>query len=284
METNDNPFADLQENNKEELPPPIYSYGSDPAFIKVNDLIDREGVDTVAINVLTLMRNVYDKNKTLDENLELLIDNIQNLKSNYSNYYYKQEIINPVLYFYLFNYENIIPDNYLRSNTTETKKILDRFKNRFIEYYTASYKQYFYTEPYENILVVFEIDDTPFNKPYHKLRLSISTFSNRHIVALHTHIPIDAHIFPFFKSYIVRSYQGDSYDINSYGLKIFGVDIPFIPNTHIVFGDKELIKGVVQRKQKKDLILQIQSEDWKLWSKNKISDKLNDMGLIPYKL
>ena len=284
MVNNDNPFADLQENNTESLPPPTYSYGSDPAILKILELSDVESIDTIAINLLTLMRNVYDKNKTIDENLDLLIDNILNLKTNISNHYYKQEIVNPVLYFYLFNYDEIVPKEYMRSSETESKRSLDKFKNRFIEYYKSTFKTNFHLESFTNILVVYEVETSPLFKSFQQIRSSISSFANRHIVALHTHLPIDAHVLQYFKSFIVRSYQGDFYDYKTYGHKVFNVNVPFIDSTHIVFGDKELIKGTVQRKQKKELIAKIESEEWHLWTKSKISDKLKDMGVVPYKL
>lgn len=281
METT-NPFADLQTDNTEELPPPTYSHGTDPAIKTIMELVEIESIDTIVINILTLMRNVYNKNMTIDENLSVLLDNIQDLITNFSDFFYKQDVVNPTIYFYLFDYSRMgIPSEYLRSFDTESKINLMKFRERFITYYNHSYQSKININRYNNTLdVVFEVDLSSDKPSFNMMRSTISSVKNRHIVALLTHIPIDAHVLRHYKSFIVRSYQGDYFTYKSYGSVIFGCDVPFLPSLHVVFGDKELIKGMVQRNKKKELMKLIEDNDWCLWSNDKIHEAINTMYVL----
>jgi len=283
-----NVYSKTTNIDTEEEIPPTYSYGSDPAISEIIKLIQTRGTDCITINIATLIRNGYDKNKTLDENLGSVVDTIHNLITNISGVFNTVDTVAPYLYFYLFNYDGMIPvPEYQRAFTSDAKKALLSVNDRFVDYYIASYKTETHIQQFNQLTVVFEVNynnDPGREISYRRIQKSIAAMRNRHVVALHTHMPIDAHILRLYESVIVRSYRGDSYDYKTYGKVIFDIDIPFLPSVHVLLGDKELLIGLIKRNKKKEFLQLVTDESWYLWSNNKIHETINNMYVLPYTL
>jgi len=269
----------------DELVDPIYSFGTDPAMTSIIQLIHKKHVDVVAINIWTLARNVMDKEKDIDENLEMLIENITAIVSNLSFTFSNVNVIkNPFVYFYMYSYDQGVPDTYLRKSESEQKKLLFNLCNQYYKYQIGSTKKELSTTKYDNLNVVTDVTKNNREPSYRSMIKVISSCTNRHIVALLTHMPMDAHIFQNFDTYMVRSHTGEVCDRRRYGNIVFGLDIPFNKSVHVLLGDKETVKGFLQRKTKTEMIDRSKSAMWHQWTLSKIETEIGYVYSLPYKL
>lgn len=285
-ETNDKDlFYNIMEEEDLEIVDPTYSFGTDPAIISIIKLINQNSVDCVCINIWTLIRNVFNKDTKIDENLNKLINNIDMLLSNLSFVYgSNSNIKNPFIYFYMYRYDSLIPTLYLRETNSQIKKLLKEVSSQYYKYSMTTQKTELKTFKYDNLNVIIDLTQKINSVSYVLMNGVISSIPNKHKVALLTHIPLDAHIFKNFDTVVVRSHSGEVCDQKRYGEIVFGINVPFIKELHVLLGDKEIIKGVFHHKTKKELIDRATNAKWHMWSSVKIRSEISNLYKLPYNL
>lgn len=284
MEKKEDNFEISQGEQTDDLEEPKYSFGTDPAMVSILEAIHKYKFDVIAINIWTLARNLIDKDKSIDDNLAKLIENIEGITDSLSFTFGNVNIIkNPCVYFYLYNYSIKVPDMFLRTSNNEQKKLIKEVCSQYYKYNTSSDKKELKTFKHDNLNVIIDISQRN-NFSYKTMTTVISSIPNRHKVCLLTHLPLDCHIFYSFETVVVRSHTGEVCDRIRYGETVFGIKVPFIKELHVLLGDKETLKGVFHHKTKKELLERAEAAKWSLWSSFKIEKEISYLYKLPYRL
>lgn len=113
----------------------------------------------------------------------------------------------------------------------------------------------------------------------------------RYDVNLHliSHMPLDYHVANYSgrRGYLYRSHTGAVCELGpSLGKVVFGEEsVPFYPLTHVLLGDKYLIKGCLSTKDKHKFIELAKENHWEVRTSDYIASKINYYGFnLPYKL
>lgn len=109
---------------------------------------------------------------------------------------------------------------------------------------------------------------------------------NLHLIS---HMPLDYHVANYSgrRGYLYRSHTGAICQLGpSLGKVVFGEeDVPFYPLTHVLLGDKYLIKGCLSTKDKHRFIQDARDNHWGVRTSDYIASKINNYGFnLPYKL
>jgi len=108
---------------------------------------------------------------------------------------------------------------------------------------------------------------------------------NRQQVLMVSHQPIDWHICDVVKNMVIlESHTGNYKRPEQFADKAFGLEVPFLPATHAVLGDKVLIKPAITPKQKKELLELAESQQWDLRTSEFVSDSVRKKGWLEVKI
>ncbi len=105
-----------------------------------------------------------------------------------------------------------------------------------------------------------------------------------------SHFPMDYHVASVTgrAGVLYRSHTGLAAHMtpSELGKIVFKMDdIPFYRNTHVLFGDKVLVKGSIDKKQKAAILDDAKKTHWAVRTNEYISTRLNDYGVkLPYSL
>lgn len=104
-----------------------------------------------------------------------------------------------------------------------------------------------------------------------------------------SHMPLDYHVTNYSsrRGYLYRSHTGEICELGpSLGKTVFGESsVPFYPLTHVLLGDKYLVKGCLTPKDKKRFIELARDNHWEVRTSDYIAAKVNQYGFpLTYKL
>lgn len=105
-------------------------------------------------------------------------------------------------------------------------------------------------------------------------------------IHLISHEPLDYHVANYIgrKGYLYRSHTGAVVPLtpSELGKVVFKIeDLPFYTTTHVLMGDKSLIKGCLAKKDRDRLIKLAAENHWGLRTHEYISVKVKEYGLTP---
>ena len=238
--------------------------------------------DVVLMNAWTFARNCFDKKlsrvdviRNMQKDMALFIQYVQ-------VYFTDQKALveKPYICIYLPTYN--IRDVYLRPETEEKRLIREYSEQYFKTVCTTTPKVsdlgscYIYTArvgtnllPHRDLQALMTKWDKGVTRPTQRRYLLIS------------HIPLDFHLQLALqnKLYILESYTGKIKSIKDLGQKVFKEDyVSFNQYTHLLFGDRVMIKPLIARGLKKK-VLEIAKK--KRWDTRPQSLILSDIKHIP---
>lgn len=264
----------------------VYSLGTSVALSTILGVLSVPDVqyNILLINIETLIRNAFDVNNNIKKQAMLVKSEYDNLIAEIANVvntnsYIEQFTIIP----YLSIYKKTLPkiswkqDTAKRSlmGTIVNKTIVDFQKIQMQQTNKVTIDPLIYIGP----MLITKVLRTKLHK----------VATDKRILML-SHIPLDFHIFKFYKkSHIVESFTGNliNVDPKTLGHKVFGLDtVPFVEGTHPFFGDKYLVRNVMNRKDKKQVLELAEKRMWHLKSTYTIqSDIEKSIGVrIPFKV
>lgn len=218
------------------------------------------------INMYTILRNVYDKNKSPAKLLEA-IDRDIGLISTYIEAYkdYMPNTGKYVVLFYVPNYD-AIPDTIRRSVTEQIKAMNAFYKTQVQRKYEKSI-----TNISGNGAYLIAPVGTRSRYPHTELAYFINTECTKYIdrikyPVIFSHCPIDLHLGKALTTLdLIESYTADVKPRIEFGFKLTKeVRMPFLPITHRLFGDSVHIQPLVQRNLKTKMLELAQDNNWYL--------------------
>lgn len=226
----------------------------------------RQTFDVFLFNALTFARNCYDKHRSRTDTYRAIQKDLQLFVRYVQVYFSDQKELTEKPYICIYLPEYSLKDIYLRPPNEERSKVLSLARDLFkrictnpplqqqlgnCTLYTA--KVGMTTLPHRDLAVLLSKWDRGVMRPTQRRYLLIS------------HIPLDFHLQNTLqnKLYILESYTGKIKSCKDLGEKVFKEQgIPFNQYTHLLFGDKVLIKPLVMRATKKRMLELARSKHW----------------------
>jgi len=267
-----------------------YSFGTTIVIDKMLEYIKKNKYPKgylIYINVETLIRNRWDKNKKLQQLVDVVNEDMQGIMTELSeNLYLMNKQVAQFIVFYTETYSRMIPQQYLKSrDSIEKAKIQDAlamFKKQFPT------RSYFQNDcPMINVVLQHIEANTP---SYKKLAEGHKSSGGQHRVLLMSHYPLDYFMFggreltgAIFKSFTGAVIENDRDKLSESVFK--NRNIPFYPLSLILLGDKDLIKGTLKPKEKKAFIEMCELGGLNLRTRDYVMDKLSKNNFtLPYTL
>jgi len=305
-----------ESTSSEEIDPPRLSYGTDPAMKSIIEKIQNKEVDTVCINIATLVRNLLEKDTDIDTATSVLMENMELLVSDLSIAFSGSNVNNPHVYFYLMPHHKMIPsmrtppgvskadpiiDNFSRPlKSSKTRQMIFDVCRHYVRYRNSARMPTTTNVKVDNLFVttqivsegVFIVNDSSLNikktadeASYNIMYKMLCSFKNARKPIILTHQAMDAHLLEKFPGFLVNSFTGNilTYqNCNTYFFK--NEHIPFTRITHVCFGDRELVTGCLRSKEKKMLLELSETEKWRLKPSMKVDMYLKETYKLPYSL
>lgn len=238
--------------------------------------------DTVLINVMTLIRNNLDKDKTDAKIIENVKIDISMLITYFSEYFSMDTPDSPYIIFYLPTYSKIplLHKRKLNATTSRIEDILKKLEkevNGDIE------------ELDQKTFKIYTVKVGRLHFPHVQLKNHIDKFNfgkqrimNRRYVLI-SHCPLDYHITRYIKNtQIFESYTGKIKNIEQIGKRLFDSSaIPFNKYTHILFGDKVNLYPIVKRKDKQRMLESAIRMQWIRKTESMILNDIKSLNIIP---
>ena len=226
--------------------------------------------DTTIVNVLTLIRNNFTKDDSVDAISNRVVKDMDMLAFSISAYHQNHnKLFTPYILYYLPDY-SAIPKPHRREES-ETRYKINQICNRIKEKIQhtedlfllsanpiASYFAFVgngYAYPHQHV-----VDRVKYiNNKLDTQR--VSSLQRKYVLL--SHCPLDFHMWSKIPFKLFETYTGKMKDYKELGPKVFKVPhVPFNKYTHILFGDSIHIKPVIQRKIKKSLIDLAHKDRW----------------------
>lgn len=249
--------------------------------------VTRDTSVLLAVNVLTLLRNaIGTKDARIDEvvaTTRKTVVGIANEITDMCKDRWKDRRHH--LFFYLAKNEECIPEKYRRSSGSKSASILQAATIKFLKDVKPTDQ--------EDGNVTFHFHTAPQMKipSYKGIREAIDRLATRDIKLLMvSHAPIDYHtcFMTGRDGVLYRSHTGSEVPMtpSNLGKVVFKEDnVPFYPCTHVLFGDKDLIKGCMDRATKARILSLARQGRWSLNTNTYIEAKIKENGItLPYKL
>lgn len=299
---------------KDERDPPRLSYGTDPAIRGVIEKIKNKEVDTVCINISTLIRNLLEKDMDIDTATTTLMENMSLIIDDLSVAFSGSDINNPHVYFYLMPHHRMIPS--MRSpagaskddpicdyfakplSSSKTRKMVFDVSRHYVRYRSSQRIPTTVNQKVNNLFVITQIinegifitNDSSLNirkvadePSYSILYKTICSFKNIRKPMIITHQPLDVHLLEKYPGFVINSFTGKVLTYKDCGSYFFGHEhIPFTRITHVCFGDKELVIGCLKSREKKAMKELAEKENWRLLSSMAVDNKLKEKYKLPY--
>jgi hypothetical protein len=265
-----------------------YSYGTSGI---INGLLSTDNRkfnwNILFINIMTLIRNCYEKNIKINDlvkKLKIDIENINFHSELYTSGKYKIHII-----YYWPQYKKCVPTELLRKENKQNKEIsilYDRIYSVFYKYYGGSSTDYHSLFDSLYLKSKNKIIDSIITDP--NIISAISLFKRYKTInnikpALISHIGLDYHLKEFFyNTIILLSFSSrllqSNLDISE---KVFKIKtIRFNKYSHYLFGDSTLIKPNISISSKRRLKEISKDENWASLTNVVLSKKLINNGFL----
>lgn len=280
-----------------------YSLGTTPIINSLIDLLthpaNKEFVDTVVINLGTLLRNcasnedVQSTKKTdkqagrsTGKPTQILVKEAKAEMERFSSdvcsiFNNARNVTNPTVIMYYANYFPFIPEDLYREYTDGEKalKEADSWLKKEVGNARESVRV-------DNVVKTL-LPITRNYPGYVGLAQELKNVMNEHSVVMVSHHAMDYHLWTACSQFkLLDSYTGNVRKTEELGQKVFSNKfLPFNRCLHAVLGDKEDIKPSISGNAKKDLFRVAEKERWDTKSENYIRTRLNQMHVtIPFNI
>lgn len=242
--------------------------------------------DTLLVNMLTLVRNVYDKNLSYDENSTQLGMDMNAILHHFTEYIrYLRNHDNPSIIFYVPSY-HMVPPIHLRNENSSSKAISDMLRKIVRDTYPN--ERYDFSHGSLRVHVV-HVGRTNFPQIelVSKIRELTADCVRKSLrdYWLISHMALDYHLIHKLNNrcILLDSHTGNAWKAGRLGDKVFNnPDIPFNSVTHLLFGDKTLIKSPLKIRDKREAIQLAKARNWKTSTSKQIVTDVS--GMIDPKL
>ena len=262
------------------------SYGIAPILGAISDISksnNRKAWDLYIINIETLIRDRRDKTATPEQIARNVITDCTVLSqyiATYNNIVRRPTTkINPVICFYIAQYENI-NKKYLRDKFPKGTEERWAIRDRVSEIVATEG----FIESFEGTDIIFSVEDGK-KEWCHKglLRSLGSKYENipYRTALLISHVCSDFHLYRVFKDFtLLESYTGAFKTPNEFGKKVFGDEnVPFNKYTHLLLGDKWYIKLQIDNKSRNILKQHAADKNWSVLPDKVILEQIIDMHI-----
>jgi len=241
----------------------------------------------VAINVNTLIRNAVStktvKAQDVVDKVRATMNGVATEIAAICADKWKHKQHNIVYYF--VNSDRVVPEQYQRPKGSATAVLIEAATSLFSK--TVKPNQ----QTVGNCTAHFVANEQLRIPSYKGLRDVLDKIATSDVdLQLISHFPMDYHVTigTSRKGTLYRSHTGEQVPItpSDMGRVVFKNEwMPFYPCTHVLFGDKYLIKTCIDRETKKKLDTLAQNNHWAMHTNTYIYAKLKDTAItLPYSL
>ena len=272
-----------------------YSNGTGALAVQLSAHIQALGcqTDTLLINIDTLLRNRLMKtgdrfekgsdnyNKMLERSAaEMVYEVSKELKEfvkTIMQAYHQTRIEKPYLLLYCPMYEKILPKDILRPAEGQ-RLMLQKARDEMLREIKKSGLNRDVTV--EGLTVRYLPIEQRTSIPK-TLVYVIRSLKNRQQVLMVSHQAIDWHICDVVRNMVLlESHTGNYKHPEQFSQKVFGNDIPFMPATHAVLGDKTLIIPTVKGKDKQTLLDMAINQQWHMRTSEFVATAIRGSGWL----
>lgn len=239
----------------------------------------------VAINLATLLRNSIQPNDDVETIVHNTCTYMSNISLDLAEVFAQWKNLPHHIIFYYANAEKLVPDAFRRKHNGTTDLLYNEALPILLDRLRSTNDQ-----SHNGTTAVVCLAPTMRLPSYKGLADACNKVADKS-VTLHliSHHPMDWHIFRTGRlGVLYRSHTGAMIDMNAVELGKIVFDepgIPFYPTTHIMLGDKTMIKGILLRKERENFIERAKRERFTLHSEFYLNDKLKiHSSLLPYRL
>lgn len=262
------------------------SYGLAPILNKIVDIMptrDRYLWDVYLINMETMLRNVLNDDRFTGDPVASTINECRLLAQYWQGFMTGAKLPRkPVMVFYLPDYKNL-PTQYIRpklpAGTVDRWEVMSKLKEQWTTSWNISYD--------DLDVVQCEVTNTPTGwvpiSVVHDVDEFLATSKLKHMTLVMTsHVAVDFHIYKYCKRFtLLESHTGGMRKPSDLGKKVFGhAEVPFNKYTHVVFGDKTLLRPQFGPKARKEVVERAKNETWLRLSETAVLSALDKMHLV----
>jgi len=272
-----------------------YSNGTGALALQLTAHIQAFGcrTDTILINIDTLLRNRLGKigddyakdspnyNKMIERSArDMVVEVAKELEvfvKTIVKAFQQTRIQKPHLILYAPAYEKVLPKDILRPATGQRLMLQQALEGMIGEIKKSKLNRDITIDGVTvRYLPITERTSIPRTLVY-----VIRSLKNRQQVLMVSHQAIDWHICDVVKTMVLlESHTGNYKHPDQFGQKAFGCDIPFLPATHAVLGDKTLILPVIKGKDKTTLMELADKQQWHMRTTEFVSDAIRKNGWL----
>lgn len=246
---------------------PLASYGTTPVLEKLKELAKqgthRPQYMTYLINVDTLIRNCYKKGDSITTMEQHVLTDAEQLATYIGAYITGDKITTqarPLVCFYVPYYE-LIPKTYIKTplpgNYQAHIEVREKLLKSLIRAHWTTIDQ-----PFD---MVFINAKGPWASPivYQDLKSKFKDISLRRTLLL-SHAYMDFHLVSVIPNMdLIESFTGKLKDKETFLKKVIPYEeVPFNKYTHLLFGDKLMLKSQIKRGDKPKVLKTAQFEQW----------------------
>jgi len=255
----------------------VYSVGTAVAINSFEQLYSEYKYNVIAINVGTLLRNHATKDTSLQDVINMFNTEITVMLNEVTSIMNSNGASpNSYVLLYGINYNRCLQEILVRPETPSRKLVNDA-----TNYIIDRSRELFGPKgegTFNGIKVRFESMQTGEPSIYKRLYNLMSKQGMLLKVIMISHYPIDYHVARYVDKFVLlETHTGKWKLIDELSVKIFGEkfkELPFLPSTHLCFGDKPLISMNISTKQKDDLLQTSRKQGWRLKSANYIKSEI----------
>lgn len=272
-----------------------YSNGTGALALQLTAHIHSFGctTDTLLINIDTLLRNRLGKigedheqgsfnyNKMIERSArEMVVEVAKELEvfvKTIVKAFNDTKIEKPHLFLYAPAYEKILPKDILRPATGQRLMLRQALEGMISEIKKSKLNR---DVTIDGVTIRYLPMEDRTSIPRTLVHV-VRSLKNRQQVLMVSHQAIDWHICDVLRNMVLlESHTGNYKHPDQFGQKAFGLDIPFLPATHAVLGDKSLILPVIKGKDKQALIELAAQQQWELRTSEYVSDAIRRKGWV----
>lgn len=234
----------------------------------------REPYDTLVVNLATLLRNRNRKTATIASLIKEMKDDVEMISLRVSSAFNNRLKSDSAIVFYIEDCLAILPP--------ENARGIPLSKAIFMGSWATLFKHFSeHKNRHHNTLILSRKLKTR-KDLYAGIVEEIQHLKTTQSTIMLSHLRMDYHISMHFpKMIIVDSFTGTITTTKEISEKCFGTSaIPFYPETHILFGDNDMVKPKLELAERRAVIEIAERDHWRMLSRDEIRKRLISMKLL----
>lgn len=274
---------------------PDFSYGTLAVYNRAYQMLaGRDEIDTIFVNLDTIIRNVISQHITEESRLvkngdKKLSDAIEHIGKiavqECGSFLYelaallsRTSSVELRIFAYRYFYHFMIPEKYLRiKHDCLTLGVRD-YVNKKLGTEKPTYAKY------NNVTLCDAYYEG--SNLIRALENELKSIVNQHNVLMVSYHPIDYHIAPACNTWrVIKSFTGQVWTFDDLGTCVLNCKLPYLRELHILLGDKTDLKPALRSKDREKLLALADSESWNLLPEDKLKETLRKhLYLTPYSI